>query len=198
MNCGNKTSARNVSERIKTYNTIGCCGIDCGLCPRFHTKGNSACPGCGGPDFKEKHPSCGFLTCCLNKKGLEVCASCPEYPCKRFEPERYGRDSFVTHRKIFPNLEFIWDNGLSCFIDQQKIRMEILNDFLLNYDEGRSKSFFCTACALLPLNKLIEIQNYIKTTGSSFSAEENNKLLKERLQAVADNLGITLKLNNKK
>ena len=64
----------------KKYFTIGCCGIDCGLCPRFHTKGDSVCPGCGGLGFKEKHPSCGFLTCCVTKKGLEVCSDCPDYP----------------------------------------------------------------------------------------------------------------------
>jgi len=36
------------------------CGIDCGLCPGFYISGYSACPGCGGLNFKEKHPSCGF------------------------------------------------------------------------------------------------------------------------------------------
>ena len=90
----------------KEYNTIGCCGIDCGLCPRFYTKGDSVCPGCGGPDFKEKHPSCGYLTCCSIKKGLEVCSECDEYPCSRYDAEKKGLDSFVTHKKVFPNLEF--------------------------------------------------------------------------------------------
>ena len=63
----------------KQYSTIGCCGIDCGLCPRFYTQGSSACPGCGGKDFAEKHPSCGYLTCCSVKRNLEVCAQCNEF-----------------------------------------------------------------------------------------------------------------------
>jgi len=46
-----------MKEKLKKFETIGCCGIDCGLCPRFHTTGTSACPGCGGLEFKEKHPS---------------------------------------------------------------------------------------------------------------------------------------------
>jgi hypothetical protein len=27
-----------------THPTIGCCGIDCGLCPRYYTDGPSRCP----------------------------------------------------------------------------------------------------------------------------------------------------------
>jgi hypothetical protein len=34
---------------IKKYPTIGVCGLDCGLCPRYYTIGPSRCPGCAGP-----------------------------------------------------------------------------------------------------------------------------------------------------
>jgi hypothetical protein len=182
---------------LKKYNTIGCCGIDCGLCPRFHTKGDSVCPGCGGLNFKEKHPSCGFLTCCTIKKGLEVCSECNDYPCNRFEPERKGYDSFVTHKKVFANLDFIKEHGILNFIDEQKLRMNILADFLSNYDEGRSKSFFCISCALIPLDKLQETHKYIINKDDSMLLKDKNKLLKERLQKAAKSLEIDLKLNNK-
>jgi hypothetical protein len=155
-----------MTETLKKYNTIGCCGIDCGLCPRFHTKGGSVCPGCGGLNLKEKHPSCGFLTCCVIKKGFEVCSDCPDYPCKRFDSERQGYDSFVTHRKIFTNLDLIKDKEIGFFINQQKIRMDILTGFLSNYDDGRSKSFFCISCALLPIDKLMETQKFINNSSN--------------------------------
>jgi hypothetical protein len=61
-----------MTGKLKKHETIAACGIDCGLCPRFYTKGNSACPGCGGLNFKEKHPSCGVLTCCVLKNGFET------------------------------------------------------------------------------------------------------------------------------
>lgn len=186
-----------MTETLKKYNTIGCCGIDCGLCPRFHTKGDSICSGCGGLNFKEKHPSCGFLTCCVIKKGLEVCSDCPDYPCKRFDSERQGYDSFVTHRKIFANLDLIKDKEIGFFINQQKIRIDILIDFLANYDDGRSKSFFCICCALLPIDKLLEAQKYINNSSNSLLTREKNKLLKGNLLIIAEELGIVLKLNNK-
>lgn len=187
-----------MSVELKKQSTIACCGIDCGLCPRFHTKGESACPGCGGLNFKEKHPSCGFVTCCAIKKGFEVCSNCNDYPCSRFDAERKGFDSFVTHKKVFTNLEFIQHAGIESFLEQQKIRIDILIDFLENYDDGRSKSFFCLSCALLPIDRLQETQQFIRSVSDTLNIKEKNKHLKEKLQTIAENLSIDLKLNNKK
>jgi hypothetical protein len=183
---------------MKKHQTIGCCGIDCGLCPRFHTKGDSACPGCGGPNFNEKHPSCGFVTCCVTKKSLEVCAECQEYPCKRFDKEKTGYDSFVTHRKVFENLDLIKNNGIDCFIEQQKNRINILNELISNYDDGRSKNFFCISCTLLSAHHLDEVVKYIRSLDESMTLKDKNRRIKDKLQEMADSLGIVLKLNNKK
>jgi len=187
-----------MNESLKKYYTIGCCGIDCGLCPRFYTTGDSVCPGCGGLNFKDKHPSCGFITCCVKKRGLEVCSECEDYPCKKFEREREGFDSFVTHKKVFSNLDYIKNSGIDSFINQQKIKMDILSDFLSFYDEGRSKSFFCISCALLPLDRLIQIHEFMAGIDVEVDIKEKNKLLREKLQTIADVLQIDLKLNNKK
>lgn len=183
----------------KKYDTIGCCGIDCGLCPRFYTMGDSACPGCGGLNFKEKHPSCGFLTCCVIKNRLEVCSECKEYPCKRFDSEKDGYDSFVTHKKVFINLDFIKYKGIDCFIAQQKLRMDILTDFIEKFDDGRSKNYFCLSCALLPIDKLQDAQGFINSKqNNNLTIKEQNRLLKDQLQLIAENLNIDLKLNRKK
>jgi len=186
-----------MQEILKKYNTIGCCGIDCGLCPRFHTKGDSVCPGCGGVNFREKHPSCGFLTCCTIKRGLEVCSDCKDYPCGRFNSEREGFDSFVTHKKVFVNLDLIKIDGIGYFISQQRSRMNILADFLDNYDDGRSKSFFCLVCALLPVDALQEAQRSMADKSDLLTLKEKNKLLKDRLRIIAENLKTDLILNNK-
>jgi hypothetical protein len=181
--------------QLKQRYTIGCCGIDCGLCPRFHTNGPSACPGCGGPDFQEKHPSCGFVTCCVKKRGLEVCSDCIDFPCFRFESEKNGFDSFVTHKRVFPNLDFIKEYGMELFLDQQKLRMNVLNDFIANFDDGRSKSFYCLTCALLPVDKLIEAKSYM--VSQTELLKDKCKMLRVFLQETADELGIELKLKNK-
>ncbi|MBK8563442.1 MAG: DUF3795 domain-containing protein [Saprospiraceae bacterium] len=184
-------------DSIKQYHTIGCCGIDCGLCPRYHAKGDSACPGCGGPDFKLKHPSCGFLTCCAIKHGLEVCAECEEFPCKRFDSERQGYDSFVTHQQVFPNQAAIKSEGLCCFLEKQHQRIGILKHYLEHYDDGRSKGFFCLATALLPIEHLIKTEREVGQTAHTADVQSRCKALRTQLEAEADNLGIELKLRTK-
>lgn len=184
-------------DKMKNHETIGCCGIDCGLCPRYYTEGDSTCPGCGGPNFKTKHPACGCLTCCAVKNGLEVCAECNSYPCQRISSEKSRYDSFVTHKRMLPNLDFIKDNGIAPFIDQQKVRMAILADFLNHYDDGRSKSFFCLSCALLPIDKLQDALKAVKDSSNSTDLKDKNKRLRDALTTIAAAAGVELKLNKK-
>lgn len=186
-----------MTEKIKNHETIGCCGIDCGLCPRFYTKGDSACPGCGGSNFKEKHPSCGFLTCCVVKNGLEVCSVCNDYPCKQFDPEKDGFDSFVTHKKVFTNLDYIKSNGIDLFIEAQCIRIDLLKNLLNNCDDGRSKNFYCISCALLPEDKIQEVHRFACNLSKEMEIKEKSKMIKNYLIKIADSININLKLNNK-
>ena len=179
---------------MKQFHTIGCCGIDCGLCPRYHTDGPSACPGCGAPDFKDKHPSCGFVTCCVSKHGFETCANCPDYPCARFDAERKGLDSFVTHLKVFDNLNAIRDDGLDVFLDRQAVRMDLLKQLLTDFNDGRSKSYFCLACALLPDTDILALIDVLPGIPAGSDAREKNKLARALIDLLARQRRIELKL----
>lgn len=111
---------------IKKYPTLGCCGLDCGMCPGYYTIGKSRCPGCFGPDFFNKISwSCSFITCCVKKKNLEVCGECDEFPCQKFDSswlkDGCEYDSFLTHKKAYSNLNFIKKSGIEKFIEQQRI-----------------------------------------------------------------------------
>jgi hypothetical protein len=144
---------------IKKYPTIGVCGLDCGLCPRYYTIGPSRCPGCAGPDFFNKHPSCSFITCGVKKKNLEVCAECSEFPCSKFKSnEEYQQlkesSSYPSYKKVMPNLHFIKEQGIKKFIEQQKKKMKLLGTMMKNFDDGRSRSFFCKEVDLLDLTSL--------------------------------------------
>lgn len=140
----------------KKYFTLGCCGLDCGLCPRFYTEGSSKCPGCYGVDFENKHPSCFFITCCVKKKGLEVCCECNAFPCSKFDKETGETDSFITHRRVIQNQNYIKEHGIIAFIEQQNKRMVLLQTLLKYYNDGYCKSFFCLAASLLSLKSLNE------------------------------------------
>ncbi|MFX1451501.1 MAG: DUF3795 domain-containing protein [Promethearchaeota archaeon] len=189
---------------IKNYPTLACCGLDCGLCPRFHTEGSSKCPGCCGPNFLNKHPSCSIITCCVKKKKLEVCAQCDEFPCSKLEKNLNTKyDSFLTYKKVQTNLEFIQKNGIEPFIEQQKKRINLLEEILRDFNEGRSKNFYCIAATLLPikdLEKALVDANQKMKTDKVEQADIKNKsmILKEFLNNLATSQEIELKLRKKK
>ena len=139
---------------MRKYPTVGCCGIDCGLCPRYYTTGESRCPGCGGEGFENKHPSCTFVTCCVKKHGLNVCAECGEFPCKKFDKETGEHDSFVTHRRVMANQHHLAETGQDAFVKEQQPRIAFLEKALEYHDDGKSKSFYCLAAALLTIDSL--------------------------------------------
>lgn len=190
---------------VKTYLTIGCCGLDCGLCPRYYTVSGSKCPGCCGPDFFNKHPSCSYITCCVKKRNLEVCAQCDEFPCSKFKSWLVSGgeyDSFITHKKANDNLRFIRKHGIERFIEQQRTRIKLLETMLKDLDDGRSRSFYCIAATLLPI---IDLEKSLKEAKHKIEANKimsndiktKSKILKEFLNNFAAKEGIELKLRKK-
>jgi len=185
----------------KRYPTIACCELDCGLCPVYYTKGPSRCPGCCGPDFFNKHPSCSIITCCVKKNSLETCAECSEFPCSKIDRwDKY--DSFISHRVSLSNLNFIKEHGLSVFIEQQEKRIELLKKMLEDFNEGRSKSFYCIAIALLPIKDLEqaleESEEIIKNKIINLEdLKTKSKILKDKINEIANKKKKELKLRKK-
>ncbi len=189
----------------KQFPTIACCGLDCGLCPSFHSSGPSRCPGCAGPDFASKHPSCGVITCCVKKYHLEVCAQCPEFPCEKMTPRLAEStvDSVLTYKNVRHNLTFIKEHGLPKFLEQQKQQIAILEKMLAGYNEGRSKSMYCIAATLLPIEKLAaalsEAEKKIRDEGlKADDIKGRAQILHDLLNAIALKEGVELKLRKGK
>ncbi|MBN1215909.1 MAG: DUF3795 domain-containing protein [Candidatus Lokiarchaeota archaeon] len=181
----------------KKYPTIACCGIDCGLCPTYYIKGPSKCPGCYGPNFLKSHPSCSIINCCIKIKGYETCAECNELICEKLK-EWDKCDSFVCHRKSLENLRYIKNNSLEDFLSQQKTRKEILKEMLDEFNDGRSKSFFCISTTLLPIpnlkNAIKKIKQKLNNNIEKDDIKTKSKILKDILNKIAKEKGIILKL----
>jgi hypothetical protein len=181
----------------RSYPTIGCCGIDCGLCPRYHTDGKSSCPGCDGKDFYEKHPSCSILTCCSVTKQLETCGNCEDFICKKIK-NWDSADSFVTHRNCICNLKSIKKRGLDAFVGQQQERLLLLTNLLEEYDDGRSKSFYCLSAALLPIDDLKSAIGKVRSASEPVNdIKYVAKLLREAFAAIATRNSVELSYRKK-
>ena len=186
------------AQQLKVHPTIGVCGLDCGLCPRYYTVGKSRCPGCGGPGFLDKHPSCSFITCCAKKRALEVCGQCPEFPCPKFKSEKQYQQkessSYPPGRRMLSNLRFVRDEGIEEFLRLQRRRIELLETMVDRYDDGRSRSFFCRAAALLDPDDLKQSLGRAKreTARGGSDARQRAKVMRGTLADAADREGIDL------
>jgi hypothetical protein len=89
----------------------------------------------------------------VRKRGLEACGQCPEFPCAKFKrEEEYRRaesSSYPPSRRMLANLTFIRDRGIEEFVRRQRRRVALLEAMIEGFDDGRSRSFFCRAAALL-------------------------------------------------
>jgi len=184
---------------LKKYPIVGACGLNCGLCPRYHTEGTSRCPGCCGPGFWQKHPGCAFITCCVKKRNLEMCAQCGDWAecekvTKLLDSAKY-HDSFISYKPIAANFAFIQKNGIEEFARLEIEKLEFLKYLLNTYNEGRSKSFYCTSCQLIPLDKLKEalVDAEAKLTEDT-GIKEKARIVRAAIDNTADTLQVDLKL----
>jgi hypothetical protein len=180
----------------RKYPQFSACGLNCGLCPRYYTSGTSRCPGCAGDGFLTKHPKCGVLSC-SQRKHLEYCYQCDEFPCKKYDGADQS-DSFISHLNQLKDLEKAKNIGMDAYSEELNEKIAILETLLENYDDGRRKSFFCTALNLLELQN---IKNAVAQIELEVCPEQS---IKERtatavrlFQTIADKQGISLSLRKK-
>ena len=60
-------------------------------------------------------------------------------------------------------MSFIREHGIEKFIGQQRKRIRIFEELLRDFNDGRSKSYFCIAATLLPIEDLeLSIANQVE------------------------------------
>jgi hypothetical protein len=181
----------------RQYPLFSACGLNCGLCPRFHTDGKSRCPGCGADDFSLNRPSCGALSCC-RRKGVEYCCQCREYPCVKYNGADEA-DSFITHKNQFRDMKKAAAYGIDAYAAELEQKIMILRDLLDNYNDGRQKSMFCIAVNLFELKDLKETSAEIKRSVVIHKPIAERAAVASRvIKAAAKKLDVTLTLRKRK
>lgn len=181
-------------EYAREYPSFSACGLNCGLCPRYHTNGTSKCPGCAGEGFLLKHPSCSILSC-NRRKGIEFCYLCDEYPCKKYNGADLS-DSFITHKNQLNDFDKAKRIGLDAYNSELNNKVNLLEYLLENFDDGRRKSFFCIAVNLLELqdiNYVLDKIAYLAETDIKIKSAAAVSLFED----IAKKRNISLKLRKK-
>lgn len=183
-----------MKEYKREYPIFSLCGLNCGLCPRYHTEGSSKCPGCGGVDFALSHPSCSVITCSKKHDNVAFCFECKSYPCAKYERPN-DADSFISYKNVLEDQKLAKED-LGTYLKNLERKQEILTDFISNYNDGKLKGFYCLAVNLLPLAALEEVIVLVKSKERSknTSPKENAEEVKSLIMERAACLGIEIKL----
>jgi hypothetical protein len=149
----NGEGGQSMTDYTREYPLFSQCGLNCGLCPRYHTKGVSKCPGCGGvaTGTHEFVAHCGVNSCARRHGGVEYCYLCGEYPCKKYYDSENIKDSFITKQHQLADFQRVKEIGLAAYQAELEEKVGIVERLLADFDDGRRKSFFCLAVNLLEL-----------------------------------------------
>ena len=95
------------------------------------------------------------------------------------------------------NLNFIKEHGTEKFVGQQKKRLKLLETMIVNFDDGRSRSFYCKSAALLDLttleNSLDKANQKVKTDNiKPNDTKTKAKILEGILSGIALKEGVEL------
>jgi len=141
---------------------------------------------------------CPFITCAVKKKGIEFCWDCEEADkCKRWKQHRdVGKqhDSFKSYQTLEDDIIFIQKNGVREFENVQKTREQLLKVMMRDFNEGRSKSYYCIAATVFGIE---ELRNSLTEAGErsvGLEIKQKSRVLHSILDAVASKNNHVLKL----
>jgi hypothetical protein len=178
------------------YPEIGICGLSCRLCPRYHSDGASRCHGC--KTESRMGAGCPFITCALKRKGIEFCWDCEEKKtCEKWAKHREAAkkaDSFTCYQKLEEDIAFIQKNGVDEFEKMQKKRELLLQEMLREFNEGRSKTYYCIAATVLEPGELGEALTKADKESRGLGMKERSKVLHSILDKIANQRNYDLKL----
>jgi hypothetical protein len=178
------------------YPQIGVCGLSCRLCPRYHTETQSRCAGC--KTESRILAGCTFITCALKKKRIEFCLECDEsISCARWRNHRESgkkHDSFKCYQMLEDDIAFMINNGVKEFEEQQKIKEKLLIEMLEEFNEGKSKNYYCIATTIFDVRAIQDALIAAGKVSIGLNVKEKSKILHSFLNEIAVKKGVFIGL----
>lgn len=178
------------------YPEIGVCGLSCRLCPTYNSISASRCAGCKSEGRMKV--GCPLITCAVKRKGIEFCWQCPDHDnCEKWHSHReWGRshDSFVCYQRLENNIFFIEHQGVFAFAADQEERQRLLSIMLAEFNEGRSKSFYCIAATVMGIQEIMRAIDLARDESKGADIKTKSKALHAILGKIAQERNYSLKL----
>ena len=169
------------------YPEIGICGLSCRLCPMYQTEAASKCRGCKSTE--RMAVSCPFITCAIKKMGVEFCWDCEKNEsCEKWKKHREASqkyDSFKSYQKLEDDINFIKVKGIEAYDEQQRIRESLLKRLLNEFNEGRSKSYYCIATTVMDIDELRNSLEKAAAKSRLLSIKDKSRIMHTILDSIA-------------
>jgi hypothetical protein len=141
---------------------------------------------------------CHFITCAIKKKGVEFCWDCDEHKnCEKWGKSRqFGKlhDSFKSRQRLECDIQFILEPGIGQFVLDQHDRELLVKQMLEQYNEGRSKSYYCIAATVMNKNEIEQALEEARQKSIGLDIKTKAKLLHSILDRIAEKQSYLLKL----
>ena len=141
---------------------------------------------------------CPFITCAVKKKGIDFCWECGESnDCKKWRLHRDASkisDSFKCYQTLEADISFVLKNGIEEFEKKQKDRELILKTMLDEFNNGRSKSYYCIASSVLEIDELHNALRMATEQTKNMEPKQKTKILHSILDQIAKEKVYLLKL----
>jgi len=128
----------------------------------------------------------------VKKHGFETCAQCSDV----FNCAIFTRRKVAEWIPAADNLSQIKEIGLTNWLKDQEERQRLVEELLQNYNEGRSMSLYCKACARMPI-ELIDsaIRESEKEIAGTQVDESDVKAKAKMLKAIIKDLASKANVN---
>ena len=164
----------------------------------------------GGVVYYSRNPDLALKAASVTKTFVVSTALARLGPDHSFVTQVYQDGPVDTGQKLSSNFSSVTVSydcscgaGLYCDSGEEICKSEdaislgitSLTSYLDNYNEGRSKSFYCTSCQLLPLDKLKEALAIVEARISKDAEiKEKARIVRAEISHLADSLNTDLKL----
>jgi hypothetical protein len=175
---------------------IGVCGLSCRLCPAYHRETKSKCGGCKS-EYR-MGAACPFHNCAVKKKRIGFCGFCDENnTCanwRKFREAGQQHDSLLSYQRLEDNIAFIQKNGMEEFEKRQKAREKLLRAIIMEFNEGRSKTFYCIAATVLEIGELERALEEARAKSQGLDVRKKSEVMHSFLNGIAEDKNYLLKL----
>jgi mevalonate kinase len=103
----------------------------------------------------------------------------PDKPAKK-------ADSFTCYQKLEKDIACIQKNGVDEFKEMQKKREHLTKEMLREFNEGRSKSYYCIASTVMEMGELEEALTKAHKNSDGLEIKDKSKVLHSILDEIAE------------